>query len=514
MRPIDYFDKAAEIFPARLALVDHRTQRSWTYRELQSLSQRIASGLWARGLRGAFTAAICSPNDPGFLMCQLGIMRAGGVVVPINATTAPRSLREYLQFVRAECLFCHSSVAANLALGANGGPLPSLQICLDDAAGGHLSLAELIDTAPDVEMPWADAQGNPDRIVMVSQTGGTTNEPRAVRLTAVQWATQLETNRHYLERGLDPGVVPVNMAATPLTHRAGWIAHSMLAMGATIVVLPSLDPGEALRGIGRYRVTHLWVPPTALYLLLAHPDVQTFDYRSLRCLLVGTAPVAPDKMREAVRIFGPALCQSYGQTETGVMTWLTSPAVAAAAAGRHPERLQSCGQAVYSMRVTILDDAGREAPPGQAGEIAVRGRAVTVTGCDGWHRTGDIGHHDADGYIYIVDRKKDVVVRGGFSVYAFDLERTILELDDVHDCAVIAVPDDLRGEQVKAVVVVKPGRSISADALMRHCRMRLGGDHAPGSVDLIEEIPRTAAGKADKRALRARYWQGERRNVH
>ncbi len=518
MRPIDYFDRVADIHPDRPALIDHREQRSWSYRDLRSLSARVAAGLWARGLRGEFRAALCSPNDAGYVIAMLGIMRAGGVLVPINATTAAVSLREYLQFVSADCLFCHSSVADSLDRLADRAPMPVLQISIDGGSGQRLSLAELIETASDVEVswevPWADAQGNPDRLVMISQTGGTTGDPRAVRLTALQWGAQLEANRHYLEQALDRDTVPVNLVAMPLAHRAGWIAQSMLALGATIVLLPSLDPGEVLRGIGRYRVTHLWLPPTALYLLLSHPAVTALDYSSLRCLLVGTAPIGPDKLREAVRTFGPVVCQSYGQTETGVMTWLESSVLAAAAAGVHPERLQSCGRAVYSMRIAVIDDTGHALPTGHTGEIAVRGRGVTTTGRDGWHRTGDIGSLDADGYIYLVDRKNDVVISGGFSIYAFDVERTILELDAVHDCAVIAVPDDLRGEQVKAVVVPRPGRSISSDALIRHCRARLGVDRAPASVDIVKDIPRTPAGKADKRALRARYWQGERRNVH
>jgi fatty-acyl-CoA synthase len=514
MRPIDYFDKAADMCPERLALVDHDTQRTWTFRELQSLSARVARGLWARGLRGDFRAAICSPNDPGFLICALGIMRAGGVVVPISAATAAAPLGEYLRFVGADCVFCHSSVAANLERLADTA-LPALRVCLNRSDQGLLSLAELIETAPDGDVPWADAQGNPDRLVMISQTGGTTNEPRAVRLTATQWAAQLEANRYYLTRVLERNAIPVNLAAMPLTHRSGWIAYSLLAQGATIVLLPSLDPGELLRGIGRYRVTHVWVPPTALHLLLAHPDVRTFDYSSLRCLLVGTAPVGPGRLREAVSIFGPIVCQSYGQTETGIMTWLDAEVVASAASGVRPDRLRSCGQAVYSMRVTVVDDdTGREVERGHTGEIAVRGRGVTTAGRDGWHRTGDIGYLDADGFVYIVDRKKDVVISGGFSVYAADVERTILEVEAVQDCAVIAVPDDLRGEQIGAVVVIRNGRSISSDALMRHCRARLGADRVPRSVHIVDAIPTTPAGKADKRALRARYWQRESRSGH
>jgi acyl-CoA synthetase (AMP-forming)/AMP-acid ligase II len=300
----------------------------------------------------------------------------------------------------------------------------------------------------------------------------------------------------------------------------------MFPLGATNVVLPKFDALEVLKSIEKFRVTHIFLPPTAFYALLAHPDLGRFDYSSLRVFLLAAAPVSPDKLKQGVEVFGPCLCQCYGQTEAPMlMTWLDQRSIASAAAGDHPERLRSCGRPTAAVRLAIMDDEGRILPPHQPGEIVARGSLVTrgyyklpdatrEIRTFGWHHTGDIGYRDKCGYIYIVDRKKDMIISGGFNVYCAEVESAVMELPEVRECAVIGVPDEKWGEAVKAIVVLRDGEGVSEDMIIAHCKTRLGGVKAPKSVEFRAEIPKTAAAKTDKKTLRKPYWTNAERSVN
>jgi acyl-CoA synthetase (AMP-forming)/AMP-acid ligase II len=297
-------------------------------------------------------------------------------------------------------------------------------------------------------------------------------------------------------------------------------------MGATNVILPRFDAGAVLEEIERHRVTHMFLPPTAFYALLAHPHVRRHDHSSLRLLLLAASPVSPDRVKQGVEIFGPCVCQCYGQTEVPMlMTWLDRETVAAAAAGDHPERLHSCGKATYGVRLGIMDEQGRLLGPRQTGEIVARGALVTPgyhnlpeataeVRTFGWHHTGDVGYRDEDGFFYIVDRKKDMIITGGFNVYTGEVEACLMSIPGVYECAVVGVPHEKWGEAVLAFVVRREGSSITEEEIIATCKDKLGGVKAPKSVEFLEEIPKTPAGKIDRKKLRAPYWEGSGRMVH
>ncbi|HEY7616475.1 MAG TPA: AMP-binding protein, partial [Terriglobales bacterium] len=397
-------------------------------------------------------------------------------------------------------------------------------ICIDSEDGKHPSLDRFMNSAADSEMPeWADACGNSDRLVGLVPTGGTTGPGKGVMVTSLAWGTMTEMATHYWRSDDLP---PVCLNTAPLSHAAGVVAFTMFALGASNVIMPKFDALEVLRNIERFRVTHLFLPPTAFYNLLAHPEVRNFDYSSLRVFLLAGSPVSPDKFKQGVEIFGPCMCQCYGQTEAPMLlTWLDQKTVAAAAAGDHPERLRSCGRPTSAVRLAIMDDSGRIVPPKECGEIVARGSLVTAgyykmpeatadIRTHGWHHTGDVGYLDEDGYVYIVDRKKDMIVTGGFNVYCAEVEAGIMALPQVHECAVIGVPDDIWGEAVKAIIVLRNGASLTEEAVIAHCKTKLGGVKTPKSVEVWAEIPKTAAGKIDRKAIREPYWASAERQVH
>jgi fatty-acyl-CoA synthase len=522
MRAIDYFDKGAEANPDRTAIVDGDAQ--WSYRRLQGATHEIARALWANGLRVQEPAGIYSHNDARVLLCMMGIMRSGAVWVPINYRNAIDANVEYMNYVEMAWLFYHSEFRESV--GEIQARVPSLRglICLDRDDDGHPSLETFMKQGSGAtELDWADAYGNIDWLAGLVPTGGTTGPAKGVRVTNLAWGTMTELAAHYWRGDCE---YPICLNTAPLSHAAGVLAFALCAQGATHVVMPKFDALEVLRNIERYRATHIYLPPTALYNLLAHPKVRDFDHSSLRVLLLAGSPVSPDKLKEAVEIFGPCVCQSYGQTEAPMLvTFLDSETLAAAAAGVHPERLASCGKPTSAVRLAIMDDAGKILPSRERGEIVVRGslvcggyykmpEATAEIQAHGWHHTGDVGYLDEDGYVYIVDRKKDMIISGGFNVYCAEVEAAIMALPEVYECAVVGIPHDHWGEAVKAFVVLRPGASLNEPAVISHCKQKLGGVKAPKSVELCDGIPKTPAGKIDRKKIRAPYWEHAGRQVH
>jgi len=346
-----------------------------------------------------------------------------------------------------------------------------------------------------------------------------------VRVLNRSWGTMLETIGNIMAlKDTGDDRPPVFLATAPLTHAAGPFTMAGIAMGATVVVLPQFDADAVMDAIGQYRVTHTFLPPTAVYTLLAHPRVRDVDYTSLEYFLLAGSACAPEKLRQMVDVFGPCMCQSYGQTEFHlVATWLSPRDVAAATAGDHPERLASCGRQTYSVRVELMDDDGNLLGDGEVGEIVGRGGIVgggyfempqvsAETWAHGWHHTGDVGRRDADGFYYIVDRKKDMIVTGGFNVFCTEVEAAVTELPGILECAAIGIPDEKWGEAVTALVVTSPGAPDAA-AIIAHCKARIGSVKAPKHVVFKDALPRTAVGKFDKKAMRAEFWQGQDRGV-
>ena len=522
MRAIDYFEKGAQAFADRCAIIDREAR--FSYRELRAQTQRIASALRASGLRTEDRVAIYSPNDARVLFCMLGLLRARAAWVPINYRNAVDANVEYLNYVETSWLFYHSKFMGTVEDIRRRVPSLKNLVCIDVPCGGHPSLDEFMGRGTEAgEIEWGDARGNPEELVGLVPTGGTTGPAKGVRVTNLAWGTMIEMASHYWNCD---GVEPVCLSVAPLSHAAGVVAFAMFPLGATNVVMAGFDAGEVLRNIERFRVTHLFLPPTAFYALLAHPEVEKFDYSSLRMFLLAASPVSPDKLRRGVEIFGPCMCQCYGQTESPMLlTWLDQRTLAAAATGDHPERLASCGKATSAVRLAIMDGTGRLLPAKQTGEIVARGSLVTPgyykmpeataeIRAHGWHHTGDLGYYDEDGYFYIVDRLKDMIISGGFNVFSAEVEGAIMGLPEVYECAVIGVPDDRWGEAVKAIVVLRAGASLTETEVVAQCKAKLGVVKSPKSVAFRSEIAKTAAGKIDRKELRRPYWAGVERSVH
>ena len=509
MRAIEYFDKGADANPDRTAIIDGDS--SYTYCDTRAITTRIARAMWAGGLRGERCAGIYSHNDARVLFCMLAIMRAGAIWVPINYRNAIDATVEYMNYVEMEWLFYHSNFVDSVAEIKRRVPTLRHFVCLDADDGGHPSLEKFVQQGQaGEERDWADAQGNIDRLVGLVPTGGTTGPAKGVQVTSLAWGTMTEMATHYWRGSAGD---PVCLNTAPLSHAAGVVAFTMFTLGATNVILPKFDALTVLQSIEHHKITHLFLPPAAFYTLLAHPEVEKFDYSTLQVFLLAGSPVSPDKLKRGVEVFGPCLCQSYGQTEAPMLlTFLDSETLAAAASGDHPERLASCGKPTSAVRLAIMDEQGRILPRHEVGEIVARGTLVTAGYYKmpdataeirkyGWHHTGDVGYLDEDGYVFIVDRKKDMIKVGGENVYPRDVEEVLFQNRKVLDCVVAGVPDEKLVDKVKAYVVLKPGETALPEEIIDFCKGKLAKFKVPKEVEFRDSLPKNMVGKMLRRLL-------------
>jgi fatty-acyl-CoA synthase len=508
MVPIDYFDSAAEEYPERLAIVDGRV--SLTFSELRRLSHQLACQLaMARSSDVPFPVAIYSPNDYRVMVAAIAIMRAGGVIVPVHAGNPIEVTRFVFKTVNPSFVFFHSSVTQQVELLRSECSSTVNWICLDAPKATVSSLAALANGDAWHPSEWINADGNRDRPVYYWSTSGTTGEPKVVIDDVISFEGALKLVREL--NADDPGIRPTTLAIAPLSHGAGPHSFAVLTLGGTVVVLRQFDPAVVVSAIETYHVSDIWLPPTALYLLLEFPDIRRRDLTSLRHIWVSTMAIAPAKLREAVEVFGPCVTQVYGQIESGFVTALDAKTTAAAAAGIHPERLGSAGRTLFANRIAIMSEEGNMLSAGAAGEIVVRGTCIKRYFDDiqttdarrfGWHHTGDVGYVDEEGFLYITGRIRDVINMAGFKIPCSQLEATILELVEVRDVAVVPLPDPLRGEVPHAIVVVKEGHVMTGDSIISHCRVRLGPQRVPKLVEIWPSLPISPAGKIDKRKVR------------
>lgn len=518
MQLIDLFDRGAGYGLAAPCLVEP-DGRTLSYGEVQDLSHRIANGLHAAGIRRDMQVGLLSGNHLFTFAAVLGIVRSAGVWLPVNARNAANENANILARGGCRFLFIHSQFAGQLPLLREAMPGLLGVVCIDRPLPG----------VPDLET-WAAAQeatpfrsdDRADDVVAIRGTGGTTGLPKGVMVTHRTYAA-LFANWY---AALPVDAPPVHLVVAPLSHAAGAVAFATVGFGGSNVILPSAEPGAILAAIARYKVTQLFLPPTAIYKLLAHPDLHRHDYSSLKYFVYSAAPMSVDKLRQALTVFGPVMVQCYGQAEAPfvctVMTARDHARVLVDPTLAH--RLASCGRASPFVRVGVMDPQGRLLPPGERGELVVQGDLLmkgyfqdpdkTAQALQhGWLHTGDVGWRDEEGFFYIVDRIKDLIVSGGFNISPGEVEQVLWSHPAVSDCAVIGVPDALWGEAVKAVVELKPGAQWDDAAAMEYCRDRLGGMKTPKSIDVWEQLPRSPVGKVLKREIRERFWAGQERRV-
>ena len=513
MNFIDLFDRSAAEAGDRLCVADEAG--AFGYAEAGRWSHHVARGLLAGGLAPEGKAAVLGPNCAGSMLATLGIIRAGGAWLPLNLRNALPDTIGHMLRCDAEWLFVHSSLADETA--AIRAACPGLKgvVSLDDGFG---DVPALLDWAAAHAGIAPDLPTEPGRVIKLASTGGTTGVPKGVMHTNLSVFTMVSS----LNAGMPYDAPPTYLCPGPISHAAGNVALSILAVGGTIRLMARPDPARILDDIERVRANALFVPPTLLYRMIDEAGRRTRDYRSLRYLMYGAAPVSTERLKAAIATFGPVMTQWYGLAEATMALGHLSPADHVVGDPALERRLASVGRPPPLTRVEILADDGTILGPEAIGEVAVRGflvsagyygnpEATAETFARDWLRTADVGFKDADGFLYLVDRKRDMIITGGFNVYPSEIEQVIMGHPAVAECAVVGVPDETWGEAVKAVVELRPGARLDAAELIALCKDRLGGVKAPKSVDVWDQLPRTPAGKIRKVDVRKAYWEGRER---
>jgi acyl-CoA synthetase (AMP-forming)/AMP-acid ligase II len=505
MRLVDYLDKGASLGVDAPCLSMGNTLLS--YGDVQRLSHRVARALQRSGVTPGSKVAVLSSNDPIAFACVFGLSRAAAVWCPINPRNEAAENRFVLDAFDCSCLIFHSNYAALVEQMRTDLPKVTTLVCLDQAMPYAPSLDQWLDGADDapIDVPVVDD------VAMIAGTGGTTGQPKGVMLSG----RNLETMSALTLMGYPFEGRPAYLALAPLTHAAGVLCLPVMALGGHVVIMPKPDLGEFLVLIERCRITHTFLPPTLIYMLLQHPQLATTKRDSLQCFWYGAAPMSSARLEEALEKIGPVMAQLFGQTEAPMMISMMSPREHFNADGSVAKRrLSSAGRPGPLVQVGVMNGDGALLPTGESGEIVVRGslvmmgyykdpKATQEASRHGWHHTGDIGYLDADGFLYIVDRAKDMIISGGFNVYSAEVEQVLMQHPDVQDSAVVGLPDEKWGERVVAVLQLHAGRQVDAEEIKAFVRARIGSVKAPKQIEVWADLPRSKVGKVLKKEVRS-----------
>jgi acyl-CoA synthetase (AMP-forming)/AMP-acid ligase II len=517
----DVLDRACRYYKDNTAIVDG--DRRISYAELHTWRNQVAQALVSIGVQKGERVGLLATNSLAFIPTQHGIWAAGAVLVQMPTRNAAAAFRSSLSQTDATTLIYDAqfdSVVAEIRCD-----LPKLQNVIRIAAAGSpapVGVGEVIDyeelvrgaltTRPEVTI-------EPDDEAYVLFTSGSTGDPKGVVNSHFTWG-------HYsITAGVEIGDIAwgeVFAHGAPLTHYTQIFVMPTFLRGGTNVMLPGLDIDTLLTTIEREKVTATAVVPTIIYLLLDHPHRADHDLSSLRTMIYAGAPMAPERLREALDVFGSIFIQTYAGTEPGYVSCLRK--------NEHrvdtdlwTSRLASAGRPMFHVEVTIQDDNDNNLPVGEAGEVVSRQLGQMLTYVDparnaealrgGWVHTGDIGKLDDDGFLYILDRKKDLVVSGGFNVFPRQVEDSLTSHPGVAQVAVIGIPHEKWGEAVHAVVVRKQDSAVGEQELIDLVKRQMGSVHAPKTIEFVESLPVNPAGKVDKKSIRAPFWAGRARQV-
>ncbi|MFM6950372.1 MAG: fatty acid--CoA ligase [Novosphingobium sp.] len=495
--------------PDRMAL--DGDDLSLTYAELEKATGRVASALLAMGVQKGDRVAWFGKNATTYFTLFYGAARAGIVMVPVGWRLAEPEAAFIIDNAEAKVLFLGDGFEA---CADTLGQRPGLLRCFTaDAARREVLQAERAAFTPSC----------PDDAVLQLYTSGTTGNPKGAVLSNRNLfglrKANLENPPLHTLWDEDEAV----LVAMPCAHIGGTgLGVMALASGLPGVVLSEFDPPRVFDAVENRGVTRFFIVPAALALLLNHPDCAKTDFSRIKYILYGASPIPLELLRECIAMFGAQFVQNYGMTET-TGTICVLPPEDHSVEGN--QRMRSAGKPLPGVEMEIRSPDGKALPAGEIGEICTRSssnmlgywklpEATASTMKDGWVATGDIGYMDEDGYVYMYDRAKDMIITGGENVYPAEVESGIYGHPDVQEVAVIGVPDPKWGEAVKAVCVPKPGHTIDPESIITWARERLAGFKVPKSVDTIAALPRNPSGKILRRELRAPYWAGYERQIN
>jgi acyl-CoA synthetase (AMP-forming)/AMP-acid ligase II len=514
-----FFTKSARTFPERLAIAygDYEL----TYQQANARINKLANALVGMGIKKGENVAILLHNCPEFIETLFACFKAGIGTVPINFRLHPKECSFIIDNSEAVAVILGDDFKDSLYALKNEMPRVKNYICITNPLEGMLYYEDLLKGQPPI---FVDVDVERDDLAWLFYTSGTTGQPKGAMLT--HHVLMMMTMNFFAD--MTPlGPDDVILHAAPLSHGSGLYSLPNVAKGAANVMLRSktFDPKLVFETIQRKNVTNMFMAPAMIKRLITSPEIDKYDLSSLKCIHYGGAPIYVEDLKTSVRKLGQVFVQLFGQAESPMtISYLSKEEHLLEGTDEQMKRLTSAGIPRTDVEVKIFDENDKELPPGKMGEIVVRGevvmkgywrnpKATAETLRGGWLHTGDLGVMDEKGYVYILDRAKDMIISGGENIYSREIEDIILLHPAVHEVAVIGVPDETWGEAIKAIVALKEGQKATKEDIINFCKEHLASFKKPKSVEFIDAIPKNPYGKVLKRELREKYWAGEARRV-
>ncbi len=516
----DLFDSCSSSYGSHTAI--KYNELSYTYRQMGENAYRLANAFLELGLQKGQRVAFLMSNCPEYIFTEYALAKIGAVRVPLAVLLSSDDHIYMMNHSEAVVLVYHEKLTERvLAM------IPRLEtvkyfICVSSdpakVPAGHLHLQSMM--ASHTSQP-THVEVTSDDLCGIYYTGGTTGRPKGVMLSHRAWVNAVILEMLELSLGRDETFAYM----TPMTHAGGVLLLPVLMRRGICLIMESFSPIHFLEQVEKEKVTAAMLVPTMIYSLLDFPDWAKYDTSSLRDILYGAAPIAPERLKQAITRYGPIFSQYYGQTESPmILTALQKEEHVIDNPERERQIFSSCGRATITTQIKLIDENGKEVSGGEVGEIVARStfmmdgyykdpEKTAATIQDGWLHTGDMARRDEDGFIYIVDRAKDMIISGGYNIFPREVEDVLFEHEAVKQVAVIGVPDDKWGEATKAIVVLNPGKSVTEAELIQFVKSRKGSLLAPKSVEFWEAIPLTNLGKLDKKKIREPYWRGRDRQI-
>jgi long-chain acyl-CoA synthetase len=494
--------------------------RSQTWREFQDRISRLAGGLHSLGVEEGDRVAVLALNSDRYYEFYFGVSWAGAVFVPVNTRLAPPEFVHWLNDSGSKVVFVDDTFLAAIASIQDQLETVKHLVYMGDGElpDGYHAFEQMVAG----QSPIGASSRGGDDIAGLFYTGGTTGKSKGVMLSH----RNLSQNVLQSLPCFDISSPDVVLHAAPMFHVAdGFLCMVAATLGCTNVIVPAFEPTLVLSTIQEEGISATLLVPTMINLLVNHPEIGNYDLSGLRTLLYGASPMPEAVILKALEVIPQVkFFQAYGQTEASPVVTVMGPEYHTTS-GPFAGKIKGAGLAVAGVELVILDEEGRRVAVGQVGEVCIRGDNVmlgywnlpdvtTETLRGGWLHTGDGGRLDEEGMLFIVDRVKDMIVSGGENVYSAETEQAVYLHPAVAECAVIGIPHESWGEQVHAIVVLKPGKSLTEEELIGHCKTVIAGYKCPRSVTFREEpLPLSGAGKILKKDLRIPFWEGRDRNV-
>jgi acyl-CoA synthetase (AMP-forming)/AMP-acid ligase II len=492
-----------------------------TYGEFELRSNRLVNALQTLKIRKGDRVAVQSTNRPEIVETEIACYKGGYVKVPINARYSVEETIRILNDSGTKVVIGDRSHIELLMGMKEKIKSTHVFIDMDGGDGNAVGLEEMMLQESSECLVQEVSQ---DDLAVLAYSSGTSGELKAIMQTFGNRMAMIRKAFMIPEVKIIKSDIFAHVG--PITHASGMLLMPVMVAAGCNLILERFNVQELLEVIGRKKVNYIFLVPAMINMILTHPNINDYDLSSLKGIFYGAAPMSAARIKEAIARFGPILVQGYGLTEsTSFSTILTAGDHLQAMEDRHTERLFSCGRPIFESELKIADNDGNEVAPEEPGEIIIRGPDVmkgyyrkrnltreTLKG--GWLHTGDIARRDNEGYIYIIDRKSDMIISGGFNIFPSEIEQALDSHDAVYEACVIGVPDDVWGEAVKAVVVLRKGMQVSEKDLIEYCGKHLAGFKKPRSIDFVDSLPRNPNGKIARRVIREHFWHSEKRQVH